>query len=261
MRLYPAIDIKEGRCVRLRQGQFDQVRVYGDFPADMARQWEKKGASYLHLVDLDGARKGRSVNARCIREIVEAVRIPVQLGGGIRSLSDVEEVLNLGVSRAIIGTKAVEDPDFVREAVSRFGAERIVVGIDAKNGMVAVQGWEEISGMTAMELLMRMRDKGVLTVIYTDISRDGMLDGPNIKATKALGDVSGLEIIASGGVSCMEDLRRIREAGIHGAIIGKALYEKKIDLAEAVRELEREEAGRAEGKARSTGGTDHGENI
>lgn len=247
MRLYPAIDIKEGRCVRLCQGQFDQVRVYGDSPAEMASRWEEKGASYLHLVDLDGARKGRSVNAGCIQKIVETVRIPVQLGGGIRSLSDVEEVLNLGVHRAIIGTKAVEDPDFVREAVLRFGAERIAVGIDAKNGMVAVQGWEEISGMSAGDLLMQMRDKGVLTVIYTDISRDGMLGGPNIEATKSLCDVSGLEIIASGGVSCLEDLRRIQKAGIHGAIIGKALYENKIDLAEAVRELEKVEGSLSEG--------------
>ena len=238
MRLYPAIDIKEGRCVRLCQGQFDQVRVYGDSPADMARRWEEKGASYLHLVDLDGAKSGRSVNAGCIREIVKAVRIPVQLGGGIRSFSDVEEVLKLGVSRVIIGTKAVKEPDFVREAVSRFGAGQIAVGIDAKDGMVAVQGWEEISRISAAKLAVQMRDQGVLTVIYTDISRDGMLGGPNIEATKALAGVSGLQVIASGGVSCMEDLRRIREAGIDGAVIGKALYEEKIDLAEAVRELE-----------------------
>ena len=238
MKLYPAIDMKEGRCVRLRQGQFDQVKVYSDSPAQMAALWESQGASFLHLVDLDGALKGRSVNAQCIREIVETVSIPTELGGGIRSLDDIQEVLDLGVYRAIIGTKAVEDPEMLREAVRRFGAEHIAVGIDAKNGMVAVNGWEEVSQVSAMELALRMKEMGVQTIIYTDISRDGMLTGPNVEATKQLSDATGLDIVASGGVSCMEDLRQIQKAGIHGAIIGKALYEERIDLAQAVQELE-----------------------
>lgn len=239
MKLYPAIDIKDGRCVRLQQGRFDQVKVYSDTPAEIAALWETKGASFLHLVDLDGALKGRSANAECIRQIVKAVQIPTELGGGIRSLRDIEEVLDLGVYRAIIGTKAVEDPRMLREAVRQFGAEHIAVGIDAKNGLVAVNGWEQVSQVTAMELALLMKDMGVRTIIYTDISRDGMLSGPNVEATKLLSDTSGLDVVASGGVSCMEDLRRIHWSGIHGAIIGKALYENRIDLAEAVKEFER----------------------
>lgn len=241
MRLYPAIDMKDGRCVRLKQGQFDQVRVYSDSPAQTASLWEEKGASYLHLVDLDGALKGRSVNAACIRQIVDTVQIPVELGGGIRSLEDIEEVLNLGVTRAIIGTKAVENPELLREAVKQFGAEHIAAGIDARDGMVAIQGWEQVSRVSAMELALQMKDMGVRTIIYTDISRDGMLSGPNVTATKELGDATGLDVIASGGVSCMEDLCRIHQAGIHGAIIGKALYENRIDLAQAVEKFERQQ--------------------
>lgn len=239
MKLYPAIDMKDGRCVRLQQGRFDQVKVYSDTPAEIAALWESKGASFLHLVDLDGALKGRSVNAACIRQIVQTVRIPTELGGGIRSLRDIEEVLELGVYRAIIGTKAVEDPEMLRQAVERFGAEHIAVGIDAKDGMVAVNGWEEVSQVSAMDLALQMKEMGVKTIVYTDISRDGMLSGPNVEATKRLSDATGLDVVASGGVSCMEDLRRIHEAGIHGAIIGKALYEERVDLAEAVKEFER----------------------
>ena len=239
MKLYPAIDIKDGRCVRLRQGQFDQVKVYSDSPVEIAALWQSKGGSFLHLVDLDGALKGRSANADCIRQIVQTVQIPTELGGGIRSLRDIEEVLDLGVYRAIIGTKAVEDPRMLREAVKQFGAEHIAVGIDAKNGMVAVNGWEQISQVSAMDLALLMKDMGVRTIIYTDISRDGMLTGPNVEATKLLSDATGLNVVASGGVSCMEDLRRIHWAGIHGAIIGKALYENRIDLAQAVQEFER----------------------
>ena len=240
MKLYPAIDIKDGRCVRLQQGRFDQVKVYSDSPAEIAALWESKGASFLHLVDLDGALKGRSANADCIRQIVQTVKIPTELGGGIRSLRDIEEVLDLGVYRAIIGTKAVEDPRMLREAVKQFGAEHIAVGIDAKNGLVAVNGWEQVSQVSAMDLALQMKDMGVQTIIYTDISRDGMLSGPNVDVTKRLSDATGLDVVASGGVSCMEDLRRIHRAGIHGAIIGKALYEERVALEEAVREFERE---------------------
>jgi len=239
MKLYPAIDIKDGRCVRLKQGRFDQVKVYSDSPADMAALWESKGASFLHLVDLDGALKGRSANAECIRQIVQRVNIPTELGGGIRSLKDIKDVLDLGVYRAIIGTKAVEDPLMLQEAVKQFGAEHIAVGIDARDGMVAVNGWEQVSQVSAMELAMQMKRMGVKTIIYTDISRDGMLSGPNLEATKRLSDATGLDVVASGGVSCMEDLRKIYQAGIHGAIIGKALYEERVDLAVAVQEFER----------------------
>lgn len=238
MRLYPAIDMKNGQCVRLTQGLFDNVNVYSDSPADMAALWESSGARFLHLVDLDGALAGRSVNAPAIRAITERVKIPVQLGGGIRTLENIDMMLSLGVYRVIIGTRAVEDPEFVREAVRTFGAEHIVVGVDAKNGKVATAGWENVSSVDALDLCRRMEDMGVQTIVYTDISRDGMMQGPNVAMTKKISDAVSMDIIASGGVSCMEDLYEIERAGIHGAIMGKSLYEKKIDLTEAVKAFE-----------------------
>lgn len=234
MRLYPAIDIKDGKCVRLRQGKFDDVNVYAENPVDIARAWERAGASYIHLVDLDGALMGRGVNRDVIREIARTVYVPVQLGGGIRTKADMEEVFELGVARAIIGTKAVSEPAFVKECIKTFGADRIAVGIDAKNGLVAVDGWGEVSSVTALDLGREMRELGVKTIVYTDISKDGMLAGPNITATKELSDAIGIDIIASGGVSTMEDLEKLHANGIHGVIIGKALYEKRIDLAKAI---------------------------
>lgn len=238
MKLYPAIDLKNGQCVRLQQGLFDNVNVYSDSPAQMALHWESQGAHFLHLVDLDGALEGRWANREAVCAITQAVKIPVQLGGGVRSLSDIEERLDAGVYRVILGTKAVEEPSFVEEAIQKFGREHIVVGIDAKNGLVATRGWETVSTVTALELCRTMEGLGAATVVYTDISRDGMLTGPNVEMTKKLSDAVTMDIIASGGVSGMRDLEEIEAAGIHGAIIGKALYEKKIDLAEAVRRFE-----------------------
>ncbi len=234
MKLYPAIDIKDGKCVRLKQGKFDDVNVYSENPVEVAKTWEMSGASYIHLVDLDGALQGRGVNREVIREIAKSVFIPVQLGGGIRTKADLEEVFSLGVARAIIGTKAVSEPEFVKECIDTFGAEKIVVGIDAKDGKVAVEGWGEVSEITALELGQKMKEMGVKTIVYTDISKDGMLSGPNVAATKELSDATGIDIIASGGVTTMEDLEKIHANGIHGAIIGKALYEKRIDLAKAI---------------------------
>jgi phosphoribosylformimino-5-aminoimidazole carboxamide ribotide isomerase len=234
MKLYPAIDIKGGKCVRLCQGKFDKVQVYAENPVDVARAWERAGASYIHLVDLDGALMGRGVNRDVIRKITKAVFVPVQLGGGIRTKADLDAVFDMGVSRAIIGTKAVTDPSFIKECIDEYGAERIVIGIDAKDGFVAVEGWGEVSKISAMQLGLDMKALGVKTIVYTDISKDGMLTGPNVAATKELSDATGIDIIASGGVSTMEDLERIYANGIHGAIIGKALYEKRIDLAKAV---------------------------
>lgn len=234
MKLYPAIDIKGGKCVRLCQGKFDKVQVYAENPVDVARAWERAGASYIHLVDLDGALMGRGVNRDVIRKITKAVFVPVQLGGGIRTKEDLEAVFDMGVSRAIIGTKAVTDPSFIKECIDEYGADRIVIGIDAKDGLVAVEGWGEVSKISAMQLGLDMKALGVKTIVYTDISKDGMLTGPNVAATKELSDATGIDIIASGGVSTMEDLERIYANGIHGAIIGKALYEKRIDLAKAV---------------------------
>lgn len=238
MQLYPAIDIKGGKCVRLTQGLFDNVKVYSDTPADMARLWVSQGATYLHLVDLDGALAGRSVNEPVIRAIAESVSVPIQIGGGIRSKEAVSSMLNLGVQRVIIGTKAVENPQFIQEMIEEFGPEHIAVGVDAKDGMVAIEGWEKVSSLSASELCQQMKEYGVRHIVYTDISRDGMLTGPNVAATKKLTDDTGLDIIASGGVSSMDDLQNLYKQGIHGAIIGKALYEKRVDLKEAVLRFE-----------------------
>lgn len=239
MQLYPAIDMKNGKCVRLTQGAFDNVKVYGDNPADMAGLWAEQGASFLHLVDLDGALTGRSVNESAIRAIVEQINIPVELGGGLRSAAAVRHMLDLGVSRCIIGTKAAERPEFIRELVEEFGPEKIVAGVDAKDGMVAVDGWERTSEMTAIALCLKMKEYGVRHIVYTDISRDGMLSGPNVPYTKMLAKETGLDVIASGGVSSMEDLENLYENGIQGVIIGKALYEKRIYLPEAIARYER----------------------
>ncbi len=235
MQLYPAIDIKEGKCVRLTQGVFDNIKVYSDSPSQIAKLWVSQGATFLHLVDLDGALAGKAVNGAIIKEIIEAVDVPVQLGGGIRSEEAVKSILDLGVHRVIIGTKAVREPEFIKVLIERFGPEQIVAGIDAKDGMVAVEGWEKVSTLTATELCSKMKEYGVRHVVYTDISRDGMLTGPNISATKKLTEETGMDIIASGGVSCMEDLQKLYEEGIGGAIIGKALYEKRLDLEDAIR--------------------------
>lgn len=234
MRLYPAIDIKDGQCVRLKKGLFNDVTVYSDKPYEIARGFEQDGAKFIHTVDLDGALKGRGVNADTIRKIVSSVNIPVQMGGGVRTLENIKEVLDLGVYRVIIGTKAVENPDFIKQAIDKFGPEHIVVGVDAKDGLVAVEGWEKVSDKTALSLALAMKDMGVQTIVYTDISKDGMLQGPNIEQTKLLSDKTGINIIASGGMSCVQDLKNINDAGIHGAIIGKALYENRINLKDAV---------------------------
>ena len=235
MQLYPAIDMKNGQCVRLRQGAFKDITIYSDAPEKVVAHWQEKGASFLHLVDLDGALAGYSVNEEVIRRIADTVSIPIEIGGGIRSGEAVERMLGLGVRRVIIGTKAVEHPEFLRDIVRTFGEEAIVAGVDAKDGMVAVEGWEKVSSLTARDLCLTMKEYGVRHIVYTDISRDGMLSGPNVEATRKLTEETGLDIIASGGVSCMEDLKCLHEAGIRGAVIGKALYENRIDLAEAVR--------------------------
>lgn len=238
MQLYPAIDMKDGRCVRLTQGLFDNVKVYSDSPKDMAKLWVSKGATFLHLVDLDGALEGRSVNEEAIRNIVKAVDVPVQVGGGIRSLEAAQRMLDLGAARVIIGTRAAREPEFMGRLADRFGPDRIVAGIDAKDGLVAVEGWGQVSRVTAADLCLRMKELGVRHVVYTDISRDGMLSGPNVEATGSLTRATGMDIIASGGVSSMEDLMGLRDEGIQGVIIGKALYEERLDLGEAVRLFE-----------------------
>lgn len=240
MQLYPAIDMKQGQCVRLTQGRFGEVKVYSEHPEKVAEYWRRQGASFLHLVDLDGALAGHSVNDEVIKKIAGNLDIPIQAGGGIRSREAVEHMLDLGASRVIIGTKAVEYPEMIGDLVKEFGSGRIVVGVDAKDGMAAIQGWEQVSATDAKSLCLKMKEYGVEHIVYTDIRRDGMLSGPNIAYTKELTEETGLNVIASGGVSSMEDLQQLYLSGIRGAIIGKALYENRISLQEAVLQFEQE---------------------
>ena len=230
MKLYPAIDIKNGQCVRLQQGLFDATTVYSNEPFEVAKQFEAVGAKFLHIVDLDGALQGMGANDEALAQIIKNVTIPLEIGGGIRTMQDIEHRLNMGVTRVILGTKAVESPEFVKEAITTFGADKIVIGIDAKDGMVAIKGWETISNVDAVTLALSMKELGVKTIIYTDISKDGMLCGPNFVQTAKMVEATGLDIIASGGVSSMQDLEQLEKIGVEGAILGKAIYEKRIDL-------------------------------
>lgn len=238
MQIYPAIDIKNGQCVRLRQGRFDDVTVYGDDPIKVAEKFVKSGATYLHIVDLDGARNGMSYNQEIIKEIVERFDVPVQTGGGVRSMRDIENRISLGVSRVILGTVAVKNPELVQEAVKVYG-DKIGVGIDAVNGWVAIHGWEEISQVTAVDLCRRIKDYGVKTIVYTDISKDGMMVGPNVEATKEIIKMTGINIIASGGISTMMDLENLDNIGAHGIIIGKALYQGALKLSDVISRFEK----------------------
>ncbi|MEG6586371.1 1-(5-phosphoribosyl)-5-[(5-phosphoribosylamino)methylideneamino]imidazole-4-carboxamide isomerase [Dendrosporobacter sp. 1207_IL3150] len=238
MIIFPAIDIRGGKCVRLTEGRFDQETIFADNPADMAKRWTDEGAEYLHVVDLDGALAGKSVNLDAIKAIVDSVSIPVQLGGGIRTLENIENLLLLGIDRVILGSIAVRQPELVKAACREFDS-KIVVGIDARNGEVAVDGWGVTGGISAVELAKRMADVGVARIIYTDISRDGTLSGVNVPATASLARVAGIPIIASGGVSGIADIIAVREAaqdGIEGVIVGKAIYTGSLSLQEALRE-------------------------
>ena len=232
MILYPAIDMLDGKAVRLRQGKRDDVTVYGD-PVEMSAKWREKGAEWLHLVDLTAAFEGKTAHLPLIREVVAAFDGQVELGGGLRTMQDIELRVNAGVKRCIIGTAAAENPELVRQAAREFPG-CIAVGIDAKNGLVATRGWVETSTLTAVELALRMRDMGVNDVIYTDVSRDGMMQGPNVDATRRLIEATGMDVIGSGGVSCLDDLRALRNAGCAGAILGRAMYEGAFTVEEAL---------------------------
>jgi len=233
MIIYPAVDIREGKCVRLTQGEFNKETVYSDSPVEMALKWEKCGAKYLHVVDLDGARTGESKNIDIISEIAAKVGIPVQLGGGIRTIERIETVLGKGIERVILGTSAVKDPELVKRAVETFGS-KVVIGIDAKDGMVAIEGWEKTSEFRAIDFAKKMEDLGVKTIIYTDISRDGMLSGPNLKAMEEMVKSVNIDIIASGGVGKIEDIKNLKEVGVSGVIVGRALYTGDVDLKQAI---------------------------
>ncbi|HSP23697.1 MAG TPA: 1-(5-phosphoribosyl)-5-[(5-phosphoribosylamino)methylideneamino]imidazole-4-carboxamide isomerase [Saliniramus sp.] len=234
--LFPAIDLKEGRCVRLVQGDMEQATVFNDDPADQAATFEKQGFTWLHVVDLDGAFAGQPMNGNAVDAILARIEIPVQLGGGIRDMRTVEAWLEKGVARVVIGTAAVRDPTFVREA-ARLYPGKIAVGIDAKNGHVAVEGWAQTSALTAEELGRRFEDAGVAAIIYTDIARDGILKGLNIEMTLALAQAVSIPVIASGGLASIADIERLLEPdckALAGAISGRALYDGRINPAEAL---------------------------
>ncbi len=252
--VFPAIDLRQGRVVRLRQGDPNAQTTYSDDPAETAARWAREGAQWLHVVNLDGALtfslnqtgadlKGAGcgdklpINLRRLADIRAAVNLPIQYGGGLRSLADIALALETGATRVVLGTVAVQQPALVGEAVERFGAERVVVGLDARDGKVATHGWQETSGLTAVEVARRMADLGVLRTVYTDISRDGMLTGVNVQATVELARASGLKVIASGGVGSLEDVRALAEqsaAGIEGVIVGQALYTGAFTLPDAL---------------------------
>ena len=236
MIIYPAIDIMDGKCVRLYQGRADAVTVYANVPADMAEKWQNEGAKFLHLVDLDGAFKGSPQNLAAIEEIVKRVDVPVQLGGGLRTLEDLDKVFELGVARAILGTSVISDPELVKEAYAKHPG-KIVAGLDAREGKVAIKGWVEDTDIFATDVALQLELYGVSRIVYTDIMMDGAQTGVNLFATEELAESINVPIIASGGVSSLSDIRQIKPlqaAGVEGVIVGRALYEGNFTLEEAI---------------------------
>ena len=233
MLILPAIDLRNGKCVNLVQGRAGEETIFSDHPVKMAMQWEQGGAEYLHLVDLDGAFGAEADNLHIVKEIVEMLQVPVQLGGGIRTIERLESVLGLGVTRAILGTAALKNPSLV-EAACKEHESRIAVGIDAKDGMVATEGWLDVSEKSALAFAKEMEDCGVQTIIYTDIKSDGMLRGPNLETTKAIGDAVSVSVIGSGGITSIQDIQALKAIGICGAIVGRALYTGALDLETAI---------------------------
>ena len=233
MLLIPAIDLKNGQCVRLLQGEADTETVYSNDPAAMAGSFEDAGAKRLHLVDLDGAFKGQSANLASIHSILKTISIPVQLGGGLRTSDDVERMLELGMASVIIGTMAVKNPDVLEDIIQRFSGKQIILGIDARNRKVAIEGWQEETEIDDVDFALRWKKSGIKRVVFTDIAHDGMLSGPNIEALSNFARRSGLRVVASGGVSSMEDLellKTLESDGVDQVISGKAIYEGKLDL-------------------------------
>lgn len=234
MIIFPAIDLKDGKCVRLYKGDMQQDTIYNDNPAAQAHEWAACGFSWLHVVDLDGAVSGSKQNHEAVKDIIRAIDIPVQLGGGIRSLDHIEQWLSEGVSRVILGTAAVRDPELVERACYMF-PDQVAVGIDARGGKVAVEGWAEDTNMSVIDLARRFEDVGVSAIIYTDINRDGTGEGVNIDATKELADATSIPVIASGGVGGLKDIEAVKATDLHGVIVGKALYDGKVDALEALK--------------------------
>jgi len=236
MLIIPAIDLKEGKCVRLEQGLMDKATVYSDDPAKTARHWKAEGAELLHVVDLNGAFAGKPKNLAAIKTIRKAVKMPVEVGGGIRDMATIRSLVSIGIDRIILGTAAIENPSFVKEACGKFPG-KIIAGIDAKNGLVAIKGWAEVTKVKAIDLAQQMESYGVIAVIYTDIKRDGMLSGPNIEATRALAEALTIPVIASGGVSGLKDIQALLStvrSGVEGVIVGKSIYSGSLDLRQAI---------------------------
>lgn len=229
MIIFPAIDILDGQCVRLIQGDYNQEKVYSNSPVDMAKQWEEKGASFIHIVDLNGAKTGESINKSIIIEIAKTAQIPIQVGGGIRSLSTIKDYIENGVNRVIVGTAAITDKAFLKEAVATYG-EKIVVSLDARNGFVATDGWTDTSDVKAIELVKELENIGVKTIVYTDIAKDGMLEGPNLNEQEEINNATTMNVIASGGITTKEDVTALSSRNLYGAIIGKALYDGKLQF-------------------------------
>lgn len=233
MEIIPAIDLRGGRCVRLTQGDYDRETVFSDDPVEMARRWESEGATRIHVVDLDGAREGRPINDAVVQKIIEAVEPPVQVAGGVRTLETVQAWLDTGADRVILGTAAVRDPELAAEAARRHG-ERIVVSIDARGGVVAIEGWQEETKLDAEAFLQTLSEVGVPRFVYTDINRDAMLDSPNYKMVEKMVAATERPLIAAGGVADIENLVRLAELGVEGAIVGLALYDGRVQLPEAL---------------------------
>lgn len=234
MKLYPVIDIKGGKCVRTRQGKYYDVEVYSQFPEKVAKKLEAQGASYLHVIDLDAAVLGHAENEECISEIINQVGIPVQVGGGIRTIKDIDQKLTLGAARVVIGSEAARNPAFIKEAVNIFGADKLVVSIDVKNNEVMMDGWANPSTYNAVTFAKVMEESGIETIIYTDVNREGMIQGVNIPAAKLLIEETNLNVIVSGGVASMIDLEMLESIKVEGVLIGKSIYERRIGLSEAV---------------------------
>ena len=239
MIVYPAIDIKGGKCVRLKQGNFGEITVFSDEPADVAKDWQENGATYIHVVDLDGARRGAGYNTAVIKKILSVVNIPIQVGGGIREMKDIENKFAMGVARVVLGTAAATAPDLIKQAVKEYG-ERIVVSIDAQGDRAAIYGRETISSKPVLDFCEEVKAFGVTTLTYTDIQQDGMMRGPNFDAIRAVVAIGGVNVIAGGGVSSLSDVREMKRIGVSGVIIGKAVYNGAIRLKDAIEVAEKE---------------------
>ena len=236
MKIYPAIDLHNGEAVRLYKGDYDKVTLYGD-PVSQAKKFKEDGATFLHVVDLDGAKEGKSLNLEAVKKIIDEVKIDIELGGGIRTISQIEYLLNIGVKRVILGSVAL-NIDFVKEAINKFGSERIVIGLDCKNKMIATNGWLNDTNINYIDYAIKLKEVGVKTIIFTDISKDGTLEGINLNQTKDLIDRTNLDIVASGGAKSKDDVKRAKEIGCFGIILGKSIYSNQINLKEIIEEFE-----------------------